>query len=45
MIQEVIVSQPGDPLEHMINFLHRENDDGKSQSLFCPTYFLPDPQT
>jgi len=27
MIQEVIVAQPGDPLEHMINFLHRENDD------------------
>ncbi|XP_063681387.1 adenylate kinase 8-like isoform X1 [Bolinopsis microptera] len=27
MIQEVICSQPTDPLEHMINFLHRENDD------------------
>lgn len=27
MIQEVIVSQPVDPIDHMINFLHRENDD------------------
>lgn len=29
MIQEVIVAQPADPLEHMINMLHRENDDGR----------------
>ena len=29
MIQEVVVSQPVDPLEYMINFLHRQNDDGK----------------
>ena len=28
MIQEIIVAQPADPLEHMINILHRENDDG-----------------
>jgi len=27
IIQEVVVTQPADPLAHMINFLHRENDD------------------
>lgn len=27
IIQEVIVAQPVDPIEHIINFLHRENDD------------------
>eukprot|EP00116_Pleurobrachia_bachei_P001279 sb/3461541/ len=27
LIQDVIVSQPLDPLEHMINFLHKGNDD------------------
>lgn len=27
IIQEVVVTQPTDPIAHMINFLHRENDD------------------